>query len=318
MSTMSLLSWESIKIPMVGALSQTYIQQLSEVYDIFLGHYIFVNEILSIDSVEFLNKTYAGSIYIYTSLLIIVLLLYYISLFSYILWSNVQYGQFVFSINYSYLGEIEGEYGASEDYLGYLMGLLLLVFWYYLFTLCLHYIWERYLQSILVGWVFLICLTWLLPFTTLGNFGIGFASYVRGAGKSSIVGVEVLLDYIAVSVIFIRFFIQNIRFLLIFLAYFELFEFLNLQLYFNSLHFTTTVFKYEGWVQGNFTVFLFLELLFNFIWLGILYFYYVIHLTILYLVQIGIYFLLSFWLFGFLFTSFILLPLERHFLFKRL
>ena len=78
-------------------------------------------------------------------------------------------------------------------------------------------------------------------------------------------GVEVLLDYIAVSVIFIRFFIQNIRFLLIFLAYFELFEFLNLQLYFNSLYYTMTVFKYEGWAQGNFTVFLFLELLFNFI-----------------------------------------------------
>ena len=89
---------------------------------------MFVNEILSIGSVEFLNKTYTGSIYIYSSLLIIVLLLYYISLFSYILCSNVQYGQFIFSINYSYLGEIEGEYGASEDYLGYLMGLLLLVF----------------------------------------------------------------------------------------------------------------------------------------------------------------------------------------------
>ena len=62
------------------------------------------------------------------NLLLVSLSIYYIIMFSYIFWSNVQYGQFIFTINYSYLGEIEGEYGASEDYLGYLMGLLLLVF----------------------------------------------------------------------------------------------------------------------------------------------------------------------------------------------
>ena len=279
---------------------------------------MFINEVLVISSVEFLNNTYISSIYIYIYLLIIVLFLYYVLVFGYMLWSNMQYGQFIFTINYGYLGEIEGEYGASEDYLGYLMGLLLLVFWYYLFTLFLHYIWEYYLHSILVGWVFLICLTWLLPFTTLGNFGLGFASYVRGAGKGVAVGIEVLLDYIAVSVIFIRFFIQNIRFLLIFLAYFELFEFLNLQVYFNSVYFGTSLFEYKSWCGGSYTVGLFLELFFNLVWLGVLYFYYVIHLTILYLVQIGIYFLLSFWLFGFLFTSFTLTPLERHFLVNRL
>jgi hypothetical protein len=44
------------------------------------------------------------------------------------IWSNIQHGQFIFTINYGYLGEVEGEYGAVEDYLGYLMGLLLLVF----------------------------------------------------------------------------------------------------------------------------------------------------------------------------------------------
>lgn len=278
---------------------------------------MFINEVLVIASVEFLNNTYTSSIYTYTYLLIVVLFLYYVLVFGYTLWSNIQYGQFIFTINYGYLGEIEGEYGANEDYLGYLMGLLLLVFWYYLFTLFLHYIWEYYLHSILVGWVFLICLTWLLPFTTLGNFGLGFASYVRGAGKGVAVGIEVLLDYIAVSVIFIRFFIQNIRFLLIFLAYFELFEFLNLQVYFNSIYFGTSLFAYKSWCGGSYTGVLFLELFFNLVWVGVLYFYYVIHLTILYLVQIGIYFLLSFWLFGFLFTSFTLTPLERHFLVKR-
>lgn len=317
---MSLLSWEGIKEQMISTCTDfTYMQYLNEIYDIFLEHYVFVNETLTITSMDLWSTTYMSSIYIYINLLVVSLLLYYISIFGYMIWSNIQFGQFIFTVNYNYLGEIEGEYGAVEDYLGYLMGLLLLVFWYYLFTLFLHYIWEHYLHTLLVGWVFLICLTWLLPFTTLGNFGLGFSSYVRGAGKSAMVIIEVLLDYIAVSVIFIRFFIQNIRFLLIFLAYFELFEFLNLQLYFNSAYFSTSLFEYKNWYRGGeYTLTLFVEFFFNLIWLGILYFYYTIHLTILYLVQIGIYFLLSFWLFGFLFTSFTLIPLEKHFLLKRL
>ena len=101
---------------------------------------MFIDEVLVIVSVEFLNNTYISSIYIYIYLLIVVLLLYYVLVFGYMVWSNMQYGQFIFTINYGYLGVIEGEYGASEDYLSYLMGLLLLVFWYYLFTLFLHYI----------------------------------------------------------------------------------------------------------------------------------------------------------------------------------
>lgn len=40
---------------------------------------------------------------------------------------------------------------------------------------------------------------------------------------------ECLLDLIAMLVVFIRFLIQNIRFVLIFLAYFELFEFLVIE-----------------------------------------------------------------------------------------
>lgn len=316
---MSLLSGEGSVLQISSSwVELNYGQQLNEIYDIFLEYYVFQNENLVISSIIFLEQTYTNSLYLYVTILFMVIILYYISVVGYILWSNISYGQFLFNLNFNYLGEIEGEYGASEDYLGYLMGLLLLVFWYYLFTLFLYYIWERFIHSLLVGWVLLICLTWLLPLITLGNFGVGFTSYIRGSGKSSLVIVEVLLDYIAVSVIFIRFFIQNIRFLLIFLAYFELFEFLNLQLYFNVLQ-QITVFDYISWVEkSNISTFLlFLEFVFNLIWISILYFYYVIHLTILYLVQIGIYFLLSFWLFGFLFTSFTLTPLERHFFLKR-
>ena len=63
--------------------------------------------------------------------------------------------------------------------------------------------------------------------------GLAFSHYVRGAGNSSNFLFETLLDFIAVSVIFIRFFIQNIRFILIFFAFFELYEYVYLSLNLN-------------------------------------------------------------------------------------
>jgi hypothetical protein len=63
----------------------------------------------------------------------------------------------------------------------------------------------------------------------LTSFGLAAGSYIRGVGKSGQIVFECLLDLIAMLVVFIRFLIQNIRFVLIFLAYFELFEFLVIE-----------------------------------------------------------------------------------------
>jgi hypothetical protein len=48
--------------------------------------------------------------------------------------------------------------------------------------------------------------------------------YLRGAGSSSNLVVEAFFDIIGVIIIFTRFVVQNIRFLLVFVAFFELFE----------------------------------------------------------------------------------------------
>ena len=48
--------------------------------------------------------------------------------------------------------------------------------------------------------------------------------YVRGAASSSNLIAEAFFDIIGVIIIFARFIVQNIRFLLVFVAFFELFE----------------------------------------------------------------------------------------------
>jgi len=48
--------------------------------------------------------------------------------------------------------------------------------------------------------------------------------YVRGAASSSNLIVEAFFDTIGVIIIFTRFIVQNIRFLMVFVAFFELFE----------------------------------------------------------------------------------------------
>ena len=65
-----------------------------------------------------------------------------------------------------------------------------------------------------------------LPSTLVINLGVTYSHYLRGAGRSNSLFIEVLLDLIGTFVIFIRFSVQNIRFILIFLAYFELYEFI--------------------------------------------------------------------------------------------
>ena len=63
-----------------------------------------------------------------------------------------------------------------------------------------------------------------IPVRLLWDFGLSFGIYARGAASSSNLLVEAFFDIIGVIIIFTRFIVQNIRFLLVFVAFFELFE----------------------------------------------------------------------------------------------
>ena len=157
----------------------------------------------------------------------------------------------------------------------------------------------------------------IIPGAVLKHMGVHFVQYVRGAGRSTSLMFETLLDFISVSVIMIRFFIQNIRFVFIFFAFFELYEFVydKIDVLFRNagLSFTTfgdTIMQaQDGWHMY--------ELVFQLISQWFAYLYYLGHLTLLFIVQLGIYFILSFWLFFFLYTTFLLQPHEKYFFYAR-
>ncbi len=142
-----------------------------------------------------------------------------------------------------------------------------------------------------------------------------FSAYIRGSAASTNLISETVFDIIGIVVVFSRFLIQNIRFVLVFMAFFELFEWvysgdevayvklelLDLRDSLNELSLSQGYYIY------------FIICCFKLI---ILYLYYALHLIILIFMQIGIYFILSFWLFFFLYTSFIKLTTDYYFIKK--
>jgi len=69
-----------------------------------------------------------------------------------------------------------------------------------------------------------MCIILLLPASVFFDFGLAFIIYIRGVAKGKTLLVEFAFDAIGTLIVLTRFLVQNIRFVLIFAAYFELFE----------------------------------------------------------------------------------------------
>jgi len=157
-----------------------------------------------------------------------------------------------------------------------------------------------------------------VPLNLLVDFGISYFSYVKGSSISSSLLKELIFDIISVTIIFIRFLIQNIRFLFIFLGIFELLEWsfssnsVFITNYYLSNNLFTTISNNSLHVSKNFNL-----LIINTILTVIYYFYYVLHLLFLLLVQIIIYIGISSWLFFFLYSTKFLLKYEKYFVYKK-
>ena len=217
---------------------------------------------------------------------------------------------------YAYMDEIEEECGQIEDGLTYLVYFAIFILWFYVFNMFAGHFIVKYLNWLLVVFCFVLILGVVIPTSVLSQVGVAFAQYIRGSGRSTSLIFETLLDFVAVSVIVIRFFVQNIRFVFIFVGFFEYYEFIvaNEQpLYYLALPEIT----WEGYWAGNYSNLYWFEFLFQLFTQVILYLYYVGHLTITYIAQLAIFIILSFWIFFFLYTTFSLPSAEKFFFFKR-
>ena len=243
--------------------------------------------------------------------------------FSYFV-SNIMLFRFQYGFNFYFnyfklLSDIgEQEYGSYDDFKFFLFILIKMLIWY-CWIFFIGYTFTLQSESKLILLTLSIMVTILtIPVRLLWDFGLSFAMYVRGAASSKNLIVEAFFDVIGVIIIFTRFIVQNIRFLMVFVAFFELFEWvfgsneINFILTYN-LNFISSVN-----ITSIVTPALIINLLSCFLKVIIIYLYHLLHLIIVSFMQIGVYLMVSFWLFFFLYTSFFKLTSDTYFESKRI
>lgn len=213
-----------------------------------------------------------------------------------------------FDINFtlfSYFGDLEEEMGAADDALFFFLIIASAIVWFFFFNLFSAVFLTNF--SWLIALVTLSIVTTLItPAAVLKNFGIAFVAYVRGHGRTTSLFYEGILDIISVSIIFLRFVVQNMRFIFIFFTFFELYEYIYLTLS-PITTFAVTDFSNYYWTEAITSV----------VYTYGMFLYSVGHATIIFIAQLSIYFALSFWLFFFLYTTFTLESSEKYFFNKR-
>lgn len=218
------------------------------------------------------------------------------------------------------LNESEKEVGPVDDFFFFAILFIL--------TLCSFIVVSLLviiLHSSIFVWTFgsLLLISLLIltvPVNLFIDFGISFFVYIRGSASSSSLIKELLFDIISTATVFIRFVIQNIRFLFIFSAIFELLEWVfsnNSNLFLTNYYMNTNIFVNFSINDYFFSTKNFNILIVNSILFIILYFYYFLHLLFLLLVQITIYIGISIWLFFFLYSTKFLGKYEKFFILKR-
>lgn len=213
--------------------------------------------------------------------------------------------------------ETEEEVGSVDDALNFIILFFLLFSWFFLVSSLFFNIYLSGFSLLSLGFGILVFFVLLIPLSVLLDFGLAFSSYIRGAGAGTNLIVEIIFDLIGTLVVFTRFIVQNIRFVLIFWAYFELFEWSYLTPYsliLNNIFSVSNTHNTTSVSLVIFNMYYYIVLLISF-FIG--YIYYFVHLLILLFIQLGAYFLISFWLFFFFYTSFYLSKTEKFFFFKR-
>lgn len=217
---------------------------------------------------------------------------------------------------YAYLDEIEEECGQLEDITTYVVYFLVFVLWFFFFNIFAGAIILKYINWLFALFLFIITLGLIVPSSLLTQIGLAFAQYIRGSGRSTSLIFETLLDFVSVSVIVIRFFVQNVRFVFIFVAFFEYYEYIDGKIHPLSNMLLPHI-TWRGYWLGEFKHWYWFEILLQIFIQTVQYIYFVGHLIITYIAQLSIYIILSFWIFFFLYTTFALPSKEKYFFFKR-
>jgi len=261
----------------------------------FLSINIFNNQIISYNS------------WIY--LLYLIFVPYFLFIFFYVLFNSSLKTQLqsektfdIYNTTIRYLIESEKELGSVDDmFLG--VAILITIFgWFFFGTIFLNFFSKITVQSLYLGFPLLMISIFSVPLNMIWNYGILFIAYLRGSSNTTILLFEYILDVVCVSIIFIRFLVQNVRFLLMFFAFFECY---------NIIFDFTIVSKNYYFYNLDYSIFF--NIFYNLLNMVIFYIYNVYHLLYTILSHFFNYLILIFWFFSFLYTTFLSEKLEVYF-----
>lgn len=280
----------------------------------------FTNMYLSIYLLN-INESYITSImllpqFIFIFLLVLFLLLTY---FNYYINYNTEDN----IIDHDYLTynvtiEAEEEIGSMDDMLLTSVILLYIFLWFFwIYSWSYISITPKLVMSIYL-FPFIYFIIFFIPFSLLYDYGSYFLTYLNGVGKSSVLMLELLFDYIAVSIFYLRLMVQNVRLVFMLFTYSELHEmivFYNIEdnLFLGNEDNLNSSDKNKTNVN-NLSYFL----IFNVPVLLIRWLYELFHTFFMVIFQFIAFFAMIFWLFLFLYTMFVLETQENFFLFKRI
>lgn len=277
-------------------------------YNLFYTYATYVNDLTYVYNISFFN--------FFTFKTLTFFVIFYFSFFYMFKILNSITDNFdIFSTIFNYFSEVEEEVGSLDDILAYVLVYLSIAVSFLITIFFVFFFKTSTFLIILFNFVLIIPV--LTPTFVLKSYGWGFLQYIRGAARTPSLLFESFLDLISTISIYLRFFIQNVRFFFIFLAFFECYEFIYLTIYrdFSLLNIFVV-----NLTSNNFAVFInnFNETVLTALVIKLfLFFYYTGHLIITFVGQIANYFLLSFWLFFFLYTAFSLEKQETYFSSKR-
>lgn len=246
-------------------------------------------------------------------LLILVILLYFFFIWIYFIFFNkinLLYKNEKFYDNYNvttnYLIESEKELGSLDDMFVGISILICIYGWFFFGTLFFNLFSNISIIYLYVGFPIFLLIVLGMPTNMLLNYGILYPIYLRGSSNTTILLLEFMYDILATGVMYMRLVVQNVRFIIIFFAFFECYEF-----FYNNFFIFKNFYYYSNNNINNISIFYwFFMLIFNFI---VFYVYNIGHLMYTILSHFFAYLVLVFWFFSFLYTTFFEEKLELFF-----
>lgn len=213
--------------------------------------------------------------------------------------------------------EAEEEIGSIDDMLLSSVILLYIFLWFFwIYSWSSIGITPKLTMSVYL-FPFIYYIIIFIPFSLLYDYGLYFLTYLNGVGKSSTLIVELMFDYIAVSIFYLRLIVQNVRLAFMLFTFIELHE---LVIFYNldKNLFPINESFVDSWdnvkTYHNSSNF---YLLYTVPALLLKWLYELFHTFFMVIFQFIAFFAMIFWLFLFLYTMFVSETQENYFTFKR-